>query len=170
MYYSEEAVRRIGGERMVERWKRKPIGADSGKWGYDFEDLWAVFQLAASSAEVIKQLEFGRVPALGDYRIAAKSLKCFVDDFDLIKNGYRTFYQLKTGTNFPWTGVDYDFWAQRVLDASYKITAEYHLVVDTLAGYERAEKHREEMSRLGHREFGLILFEATMDFGPFIKQ
>lgn len=103
---------------MVQRWKRKPIGADRGKWGYDFEDLWAVFQLAKLSTEIIEQLQRGKVLHLGDNMINAKRLKCFVDDFDLTQNGYRSFYQLKTGVNFAWRGVDYDFWAGKIQDHS----------------------------------------------------
>lgn len=154
---------------MVKRWKNKMIGAQKGKWGYDFEDLWAVFQLARLSVDIIEQLRLGNVSPPGDNRINAKRVGCFVDDFDLTKNGFRSFYQLKTGCNFDWTPVNYDFWAQHQMDTRHGIVATYHLVVDSHASRERATKYSDERLPRGCAPYNPIVFEAVMDFLPFMK-
>lgn len=166
--YVEEIVLRQGGERMVRRWKNKMTGAEKGKWGYDFEDLWAVFHLARLSVAIIEQLRLGKVSPPDDNRINAKRVGCFVDDFDLTRNGFRSFYQLKTGCNFEWGPLNYDFWAQSLMDTRHGIMATYHLVVDSHASRDRAIRYSNERLPAVCAPYNPIVFEAVMDFLPFM--
>jgi hypothetical protein len=142
MYDRVKALKALG-KAHRERLLRKPLGAAAMKRGYEFEEIWAIFNIVRIGHAITSAVTAGKALDASHFQSSVKTrnVKKFVDDLDMDDRGRRAFHQLKSGSSLKWPEIESDFRCQMVLDYLEGVDAEYVLVVDNQASRDRAARY-----------------------------
>ncbi|MFB2838249.1 hypothetical protein [Floridanema evergladense] len=162
--YTEEQIKQLFSDKILKYLKKKNAGGISNEKGNTYENIFALYQIACLSKQVI---EDGR--GINFY----SQIKAFIDDLiiDFTDTNLLQHYQLKNSQNIVWgkgdKSISDDFKNQYILNQSISKISQLYLVVSD-------EKLKTKLKRNLPSEIKLysqvIYFSYQPNFIKFVKK